>query len=149
MVRAIIKKKIRKIQGKKIAAVIGNQVDCESIVVLKDLFNMLGSDNFLCSQNNANYQSIPRIAYTFNSNINGIEESDFCLLIGTNPRTEATILNARIRKTFLSKKIPVFSIGSPGDLTYDYKVVGERDISDLDDKPFVRKRRIRNKKEKR
>ena len=73
------------------AAVIGNQVDCESIVLLKDLFNMLGSDNFLCSQNNACYKSIPRIAYTFNSGISGIEDSDFCLLIGTNPRKEAAI----------------------------------------------------------
>jgi NADH-quinone oxidoreductase subunit G len=67
---SFIEKKLKKIQGKRMAAVIGNQVDCESIVLLKDLFHTFKSDNFLCSQNNANYQSIPRIAYTFNSSIN-------------------------------------------------------------------------------
>ena len=62
---------------------------------------MLGSDNLLCSQNNASYQSIPRVAYTFNTTISGIEDSDFCLLVGTNPRKEAAILNTRIRKRYL------------------------------------------------
>ena len=46
------------------------------------------------------------------------------MLIGTNPRHEATILNARIRKAFVQKKVPIFSIGDPGDLTYDYKIIG-------------------------
>ena len=62
--------------------------------------------------------------YIFNSSINGIEESDFILLIGTNPRLEATILNARIRKTYVKKGIEVYSIGDPGDLTYPYKNIG-------------------------
>jgi len=124
-----IEKKVKKIQGKKMAAVIGNQVDCESIVLLKDLFNMLGSDNFLCSQNNACYKSIPRIAYTFNSGISGIEDSDFCLLIGTNPRKEAAILNARIRKRYLQGNYEIFSIGPKFDLNYPCKF--------LDDNPSI------------
>ena len=113
--------KIKKIKGNKMAAVIGNQVDCESIILLKDLFNSLGSKNLLCSENNASYQSIPRVAYTFNSSINGIEESDFCLLIGTNPRNEAAIINSRIRKRFLEGNYEIFSIGPKIDLTYPCK----------------------------
>ncbi len=120
-----IKKKISKIEGKKMAAIIGNQVDCESIILLKDLFNMMGSDNFLCSQNNASYKSIPRIAYTFNSCITGIEESDFCLLIGTNPRKEAAILNARIRKRYLQGNYEIFSIGPNLKLNYPCKFLGD------------------------
>jgi NADH-quinone oxidoreductase subunit G len=62
--------------------------------------------------------------YIFNTTINGIEESDFILLIGTNPRLEATILNARIRKAYVKNKTKIYSIGNPGDLTYPYKNVG-------------------------
>ena len=47
------------------------------------------------------------------------------LLVGTNPRHEATMLNARIRKVFAQKKVPIFSIGNPGDLTYDYTIIGK------------------------
>jgi NADH-quinone oxidoreductase subunit G len=62
--------------------------------------------------------------YIFNSSINGIEDSDLILLIGTNPRLEATILNARIRKTYTRKKLKIYSIGDPGDLTYPYQFIG-------------------------
>ena len=117
--------KIKKINTKKIAAVIGNQTDCESIILLKELFNKLGSDNLLCSQNNANYNSIPRVAYTFNSGITGIEESDLCLLIGTNPRKEAAILNSRIRKRYLNGDYEIFSISPKIDLNYPCKFLGD------------------------
>ena len=60
----------------------------------------------------------------FNSSIEGIEESDLILLIGTNPRYEATILNSRIRKTYLKNKTEIFSLEDVGDLTYPYKVLG-------------------------
>jgi NADH-quinone oxidoreductase subunit G len=63
--------------------------------------------------------------YIFNSSIAGIEDADLILLVGTNPRHEASILNARIRKTFVQKKIPIFSIGNPGDLTYEYEIIGD------------------------
>ena len=120
-----IKTKLKKIQKEKIAAVIGNQVDCESIILLKDLFKMLGSDNLLCSQNNSSYKSIPRVAYTFNSTISGIEDSDFCLLIGTNPRKEAAILNTRIRKRYLQGNFEIFSIGPKFDINYPCKFLGD------------------------
>ena len=132
-----IKKKLKKINKEKIAAVIGNQVECESIILLKDLFKMLGSDNLLCSQNNASYQSIPRVAYTFNTTISGIEESDFCLLVGTNPRKEAAILNTRIRKRYLQGNFEIFSIGPKFDINYPCKFLG--------DNPSILKDTIRKK----
>ena len=61
--------------------------------------------------------------YLFNSTINGIEESDFILLIGTNPRYEATILNARIRKSYLENKTKIISLNDVGDLTYPYEAL--------------------------
>ena len=64
--------------------------------------------------------------YLFNSSIRGIEDSDLILLIGTNPRHEATMVNARIRKAFAQKKTSIFSIGNPGDLTYDYTILGNK-----------------------
>ena len=67
-----------------------------------------------------------KMNYIFNSSIQGIEKSDFILLVGANPRHEATILNARIRKAYLKNKLPIFSIGNPGDLTYPYKIVGKQ-----------------------
>ena len=63
--------------------------------------------------------------YLFNSSINWIEKSDLILLVGCNPRHEATILNARIRKAFRNNKTPIFSIGNPGDQTYEYKIIGD------------------------
>ena len=71
-----------------------------------------------------------------NSSIKGIEESDCVVLIGSNPRHEATMVNARIRKNFVAKKIPIMSFGNPGDLTYDYTIVGN---TTEDIKKFVNK----------
>ena len=59
--------------------------------------------------------------YLFNSTINGIEESDLIFLIGTNPRYEATILNARIRKSYLNNNTKIISLNDVGDLTYPYQ----------------------------
>ena len=59
--------------------------------------------------------------YLFNSTINGIEESDLILLIGTNPRFEATMLNARIRKAYLNNNTKIISLNDLGDLTYPYQ----------------------------
>jgi len=120
----LVSSRINETNPKFIAGHVGDMSSLETINSFKTLLNSIGSNNcdfrerffYINDKNKANY--------IFNTSISGIEKSDFILLVGTNPRTEATILNARIRKIFLSKKIPIFSIGSPGDLTYDYKVVG-------------------------
>tara|TARA_B100000686_G_scaffold353359_1_gene458658 strand:- start:1924 stop:3981 length:2058 start_codon:yes stop_codon:yes gene_type:complete len=144
-----IKENFNKISNKKTAAVIGSQTDCESIILLKDLFNYFGSDKLLCSQNNAIYKSIPRVAYTFNSGISGIEDSDLCLLIGTNPRKEAAVLNTRIRKRYLQGEYPIFSIGPKFDSTYSCKFLKDDPsvlIDTLNKKNLLAKKLIKAKK---
>ena len=129
----IIAKKIEETQPNEIAGHIGDMINLENSVAFKKLFNNLQSDNLEFREKKYYINSHDKINYIFNSSINGIEESDLILLVGTNPRREATILNARIRKTFVQKKIPIYSIGDPGDLTYEYKVIGNKtdDIKQL------------------
>jgi len=122
----LISSKIKETDPKLIAGHTGDMSSLETINSFKTFLNSIGSNNYDFRERFFYINEKNKENYIFNTSINGIEKSDFILLIGTNPRTEATILNARIRKTFLSKKIPIFSIGSPGDLTYDYKVVGNR-----------------------
>ncbi len=117
--------KIKEYDPSQMAGMVGDLADLEMIYSLKSFFeNCLGSKNFECRQDRIYLDPSERINYLFNSSINGIEESDFILLVGTNPRLEATILNARIRKNYVKNKIPIYSIGDPGDLTYPYKCIG-------------------------
>ena len=120
----IISDKIKETQPHEIAGHVGDMVNLENTVAFKKLFNNFKSDNLEFREKKFYINSKDKINYIFNSSIKGIEETDLILLIGTNPRHEATILNARIRKAFIQKKIPIYSIGDPGDLTYEYKVVG-------------------------
>ena len=80
----------------------------------------LNSKNLECREDRIYINHNERMNYIFNSSINGIEESDLILLVGTNPRLEATILNARIRKAYVQNKVKIYSIGDPVDLTYPY-----------------------------
>jgi NADH-quinone oxidoreductase subunit G len=122
----IISKKIKETQPEEIAGHIGDLTNLENSIAFKKMFISLKSTNLEFREKKFYINSKDKINYIFNSSINGIEESDLILLVGTNPRQEATILNARIRKTFVKKKIPIYSIGNPGDLTYDYKVIGNK-----------------------
>ncbi len=123
---ALLSQKIQSIQPDEIAGHIGDMINMESALGFKKLFNIFKSKNLEFREKNYYINSEEKINYIFNSTIAGIEESDLILLIGTNPRHEATILNARIRKTFVQKGVPIFSIGDPGDLTYDYEIIGNR-----------------------
>jgi len=117
--------KIKSFNPKEVAGLVGDLTDLEMIYSFKSFFEKcLGSTNLECRQNRIYINPSERINYIFNSSISGIEESDFVLLVGTNPRLEATILNARIRKTYLKNKIKIYSIGNPGDLTYPYQYIG-------------------------
>jgi len=129
----IIVNKIKETKPSEIAGHVGDMVNLENAVAFKKLFNNLKSDNLEFRERKFYINPKDKLNYIFNSSINGIEESDLILLIGTNPRHEATILNARIRKVFVQKKIPVYSIGNPGDLTYEYKTIGNKtdDIKQL------------------
>ncbi|SPO32697.1 probable NADH dehydrogenase (ubiquinone) 78K chain precursor [Ustilago trichophora] len=115
-------------KGDEIKAVAGSLADVESMVVLKDLVNKLGSDNLATDQINGDqapvYGADFRSNYTFNTTIPGIEEADVLLLVGTNPRHEAAIVNTRIRKAYLHRELDVGLIGEKVDLTYEYDHVG-------------------------
>ncbi|CAJ0940698.1 unnamed protein product [Ranitomeya imitator] len=115
------------VQGKDVAAIAGGLVDAEALVALKDLLNRLNSDS-LCTEEvfpNSGAGSDLRSNYLLNSRIAGVEEADVLLLIGTNPRYEAPLFNARIRKSWLHNDLQVAVVGSPVDLTYTYDHLGE------------------------
>ena len=118
--------KLKSFEPNEIAGIVGDLADLEMMYSFKTFFNKcLGSTNLECRQDKIYLNPNNRINYLFNSRINGIEESDLVLLVGTNPKLEATILNARIRKAYVKNKIQIYSIGDPGDLTFPYKNIGD------------------------
>lgn len=114
--------------GNEIRAVVGELADTESMVALKDFINRLGSDNL--AVDGANGSAAPahsvdvRSNYLFNTTIPGVEEADAILLVGTNPRHEAAVLNSRIRKSWLHSGLEVGLIGERVDTTYGYDYLG-------------------------
>ena len=114
----------KNMEGKKLAAFSGDLADCESIVALKDLLAQLGSKNIECRQKGEQYDTSVPAGYLFNTTIAGIEQADVILLVGTNPRKEAALVNARIRKTWLAKRIKVGLVGAQADLNYPVKYLG-------------------------
>ncbi len=119
--------KLKGLPGEKIAAVVGDLVDAEAIVALKDLMTSLGSTNLECRTDGAKLDAARRDFYSFNTTIAGIEEADALLIIGSNPRQEAPVINARIRKRAIAgAPFPVGVIGPRGvDLTYRTEWLGE------------------------
>jgi NADH-quinone oxidoreductase subunit G len=117
--------KIQSVQPNEIAGHIGDMINMENALSFKKFFKTLKSENLEFREKNFYINPDEKMNYIFNSSIAGIEDTDLILLVGTNPRHEASILNARIRKTFVQKKIPIFSIGNPGDLTYEYEIIGD------------------------
>jgi len=117
--------KIKSFNADEIGGIVGDLADLEMIYSFKTFFEKcINSKNFECRENKTYINPNERINYIFNSSINGIEESDMILLIGANPRLEATILNARIRKGYVKNNLKVYSIGDPGDLNYPYEIIG-------------------------
>ncbi|KAL0572091.1 ndufs1 NADH-ubiquinone oxidoreductase subunit [Marasmius crinis-equi] len=112
----------------EIQAVAGHLADTESLVVLKDLVNRLGSDNLALDQTGGTSAPVHgvdiRSNYLFNSTIPGVEQADVILLVGTNPRHEAAVLNSRIRKSWLNSPLEVGLIGERADTTYGYDYLG-------------------------
>lgn len=117
-----------KAEGNEIKAVAGALADTESLVALKDLVNRLGSENTVTDLPGGDATSINgvdiRSNYSFNSGIAGIEEADVVLLVGTSPRKEGTLVNARLRKAFLRLEQDLGVVGEQEDLTYDYTHLG-------------------------
>jgi NADH-quinone oxidoreductase subunit G len=123
----VIAGKLKGLDGKRFAAVAGDLAACEEIFALKLLAESLGSPNLDCRQDGAKLDlAFGRASYLFNSTIAGIDQADAFLLIGTDPRDEAPVLNARILKRIRHSqtRIPVGLIGEQRDLTYGYDYLG-------------------------
>jgi NADH-quinone oxidoreductase subunit G len=119
-----IEAKLGGIDGKKVAAIAGDQCDAESMVALKDLMAAIGSPNVDCRQDGAKLEAGLRGSYLFNAGIRGIDQADAILLVGTNPRWESPVLNARLRKRYLSGRCAIASVGPAVDLTYPVERLG-------------------------
>jgi NADH-quinone oxidoreductase subunit G len=116
--------KLKKVKSDKICGLAGDLCDVEAMVALKDLLNSLGSSNHECRIDGARFDVNQRSSYLFNSTIAGIEESDAILIVGSNPRWEATLVNTRIRKHWLENRVKIGVIGEEYDLSYPYEYLG-------------------------
>jgi NADH-quinone oxidoreductase subunit G len=123
---AAIAVRVKGVDGGKIAAIAGDMADAEALVALKDLMAALGSPNLECRQDGGRFDPANRAGYLFNSTIAGIDQADAILIVGANPRWEAPIINARIRKRFLTlrENFKAAVIGANLDLTYPYEYLG-------------------------
>ncbi len=120
-----IRERVAAVRGERIAAVVGDQCDAEAMVALKDLLNGLGSSRVECRQDGAALDASVRGAYLFNAGVAGIDTADVILLVGSNPRIEAPVLNARIRRRYLTGRARIAVIGADeGDLTYPVARLG-------------------------
>jgi len=118
----IIKSKIENTNKDKICGFVGDLTNMETTYIFKEFFDRTINTNKYESRSSKNFIDCSlRENYIFNSTINGIEESDFIMLIGANPRFEATMLNARIRKAYLNNNTKIISLNDVGDLTYPYQ----------------------------
>jgi NADH-quinone oxidoreductase subunit G len=121
---AAIAERLRSVPGTRVAAIAGDQADAEAMLLLKELLGSLGSAHLDCRQDGAKLDASSRAGYLFNTTIAGIEAADACLLIGSNPRWEAPLVNARLRKRWRRGNFPIGLIGAPVDLTYSYTRLG-------------------------
>ncbi|NSY68694.1 NADH-quinone oxidoreductase subunit G [Agrobacterium tumefaciens] len=120
-----IKQAVAATSGSKIGAIAGDLASVEEMFALKSLLASLGSANVDCRQDGAALDpSLGRASYLFNSTIEGIEHADALLIVGANPRYEAAVLNARIRKRWRRGGFPIGVIGEAGELRYNYEYLG-------------------------
>jgi NADH-quinone oxidoreductase subunit G len=109
----------------RVGAIAGDLAAVEEMYALKDLMTRLGSKNLDAGQDGAAFNpEWGRATYLFNASIAGIERADALLIVGSNPRREAAVLNARIRKRWRAGKFPIALIGEKVDLTYPYDYLG-------------------------
>jgi NADH-quinone oxidoreductase subunit G len=119
-----IKARLEGLDGRKVAFVVGDLVDCETMVMVRELAERLGSPHVDCRQDGARLDASHRAGYVFNTTIAGIDQADACLLVGTNPRWEAPIINARLRKRWRAGGFSVARVGANHPLTYPVAELG-------------------------
>ena len=125
---SVVASQIKGADASKVGVIAGDLCDAETMKAAKDLFYSIGVTNLDCRQDGARIgpvtQSTPRESWLFNTGIAGIEDADAILLVGTDLRHEASLINARIRKSWLKGKVSVGVVGEACDLTYDYTHLG-------------------------
>jgi NADH-quinone oxidoreductase subunit G len=122
---ALVGARLKAAKPSRIAALAGDLAGAEEMFALKDLLARLGCRNIDCRQDGAKLDpKLGRASYLFNSGIEGIEQADAILLVGSNPRLEAALINTRIRKRWRQAGVAVGLIGQQADLTYPYEYLG-------------------------
>ena len=119
-----INNKIKNINPNNIQALSGNLTDVETLMSAKIFLESLGSKNYECRIDNVKIDPSNRCSYIFNTGISKIEKADVILIVGSNPRWEASILNARIRKSYINNDVKIGLIGNKKNLTYKYNHIG-------------------------
>jgi NADH-quinone oxidoreductase subunit G len=122
---AAVAGKVKATAPSRVGAIIGDLATVEEMFALKVLFAKLGSPNIDCRQDGSKlHPKFGRASYLFNSTIAGVDQADAILVIGSNPRHEAAVLNARVRKRWLTGGALTGLIGEKADLTYGYNYLG-------------------------
>jgi NADH-quinone oxidoreductase subunit G len=125
---ATIASRMNGAKPEKMAAIVGDLAAAEEIKALKDLMLSFGDVNLECRQDGAKVGEGPRQSWLFNTTIANVEAADAILLVGANPRWEAPVLNARIRKAWTNGPLKIANIGTPVDLTYPVEQLGGADV---------------------
>ena len=128
---AAIAGQLKKAKAKGTAVIAGDQLDAETMFAMKSLMEKIGSPHMDCRQDGAKLSAKSRASYLFNSTIEGADDADAILIIGANPRIEAPVMNARIRRNHLMNKVAIATVGDVVDLTYPTTDLGN-DIGVLD-----------------
>lgn len=116
----------------KVAALAGDLVECESMLLMKRLMQHIGSSHMDCRVDGAYADTSNSSSFVFNTSLNDIDTADVCLLVGSNPRWEAPILNIRLRRGVISNGMHMFRVGFEHDLTYPVTDLGN-DVAILED----------------
>lgn len=121
---SLVASKMKSLKPQEVAAIAGNLACVESMVALKDLLDGQGIASRDCRQEGAMLDNSSRANYLFNSTIAGIEQADVLVLVGANPRKEASLVNARIRKAWKKGGLVVYNIGEAAELNYAVEQLG-------------------------
>lgn len=121
---AVVAEVANQVKPEEIVGIAGQLSDAESMIALKDFLNRLGSNNVSCEGNGISPQADFRSSYLLNTSISGLEKADAFLIIGSQPRVEAPMVNARIRKTVAANKAKVAYIGPSTEFNYDHQHLG-------------------------
>ena len=122
---AAVSEALKNVKGTEMMAIAGKLADAEALVALKDLMTRLGCSKLAVEGEWAGLEADVRSQYLLNTGIANVEDADVALLVGTDPRSEAPLLNTRLRKAAVAGRLRVANIGAPVDLTYPVEQLGE------------------------